>query len=288
MSQIMYRMSPHPILRFRGSTIGTATLAAAGLGCLMIVVGCGGSNSPDPTRVTPPEPTSQTGGGDSGSGDSGSGSTERGGSSTTTAASDGGKGLEMPAVEIPEVSNDEQPAPKSGGIEMPADADVPKTESSASLENPASTANPIQYGTWEQIEQFVTSTGQITVVDLWSLSCDPCLKELPGLVRLHQSHGSAVRCVAVDVDYDGRKTRPPEHYEQRVTAFLQSVNAEFTTYISRTPSDEVFATTKLDSIPAVLIYDANGKIVKVFADAGDTVGFTYDKDIIPLVAKLAS
>ncbi len=168
---------------------------------------------------------------------------------------------------------------------MPTEINAPGN--APQVESGASSGRTIQYGTWEEIQQQVRSSGRITVVDLWSLSCEPCLKEFPGLVRLHQSHGSSIQCVAVDLDFDGRKSRPPEYYEPRVSEFLDRVGADFTTYISRTPSDDVFAVTQLDSIPAVLIYDDQGKIVKVFADAGDTVGFTYDKDIIPLVTKLA-
>ena len=89
------------------------------------------------------------------------------------------------------------------------------------------------------------------------------------------------------MDYDGRKTRPPEYYEQRVADFIKSVGAEFTTYISSTPSDEVYAATDLVSIPAVMIFDAQGKVVQVFVDGGETAGFSYDDDVIPLVTKLA-
>ena len=49
----------------------------------------------------------------------------------------------------------------------------------------------------------------------------------------------------------------------------------------------MYAATKLASIPAVLVYDAEGKVVKVFVDAGETVGFSYEKDVIPLVTRLA-
>ena len=144
----------------------------------------------------------------------------------------------------------------------------------------------IRYATWQQIESDATSSGKVTVVDLWSLVCEPCLKEFPGLVRLHQQYGDRVYCIAVDVDFDGRKTRPPETYEQRVAAFIESVGATFPTYISRTPSDDVYAANDLASIPAVLVFDATGNLVKVFEDAGDTAGFTYENDVAPLVKKL--
>ena len=35
------------------------------------------------------------------------------------------------------------------------------------------------------------------------------------------------------------------------------------------------------------VYDKDGKLVKRFIDADDTAGFSYEKDIIPFVTKLA-
>lgn len=230
-----------------------------------LITGCGKSETPDSTIVTPPGPVGEI----------------DGGSTDTQKDADPPGGLELPSGEIPSVDTQEKPDPKDGGLEMPAGGNVPAAESGASK------SSTIRYGTWEEIQQQVKTSGKVTVVDLWSLSCEPCLKEFPGLVRLHQSFGDSVQCVAMDMDFDGRKTRPPEYYEDRVAAFVESVGAKFATYISRTPSDEVYAATGLDSIPAVLIYDAKGELVKVFADAGETVGFTYDKDIIPFVTKLA-
>jgi thiol-disulfide isomerase/thioredoxin len=237
-----------------------AVLACGGI-ALATFVGCGNSEPAESTVVTPPGPA---------------GETESPAKSADPAAPGG---LEMPAGEVPQDSSSGTADPEQGGLEMPAGSSVP-VDSGASRN--------IQYGTWEEIQKQVQSTGKVTVVDLWSLSCEPCLKEFPGLVRLHQSFGDTVQCVAIDMDFDGRKTRPPEYYEDRVAAFIESVGAPFTTYISQTPSDEIYAATKLDSIPAVLIYDADGQLVKVFADAGETVGFTYDKDVIPFVTKLTS
>ncbi len=190
-------------------------------------------------------------------------------------------GIELPQGSIPTPT--EQDAPKSKGFEMPTGADVP-----AKPPGDAGAQSKIKYGTWEEIQTIAKTSGRITVIDLWSLACEPCLKEFPGLVHLHKTLGSAVQCIAVDMDFDGRKSRPPEYYEQQVIAFLDSVDAsDLPTYISRTPSDDVYAATKLASIPAVLVYDADGEVVKVFVDAGDSVGFSYEKDVIPLVKKLA-
>lgn len=262
MSQSLRRNSCLEVLRRSHHRLGLALLATCCVACTAMTVGCGGSNSDESTVVTPPDPVGND-------------------TAPTADSSDPPGGLVLPPGEIPDASPADDSPAKPGGFEMPEQADVPPADAAA-------TGTPdIRYASWEEIEQLVTSTGKITVVDLWSLSCEPCLKEFPGLVRLHNSYGSRVQCVAVDMDFDGRKSRPPEYYQPRVADFLTSVGAEFTTYISSTPSDEIYAATDLDSIPAVLIYDQAGKIVQVFADAGDTVGFTYESDIIPLVAKLA-
>ncbi len=171
---------------------------------------------------------------------------------------------------------------KSGGIELPPDVDVSLDATSAD-DSPA-----VKFATWQEIEQFAKSAGRVTVIDLWSLACEPCLEEFPGLVKLHQAMGDSVQCVAVDVDYDGRKSRPPEYYQKRIVEFLSNVKASgFPTYISKTPSDDVFKMTKLICIPAVMIYDAKGEVVKVFVDTGEENAFTYEKDVVPFVKSLA-
>jgi thiol-disulfide isomerase/thioredoxin len=232
-----------------------------------MLVGCGGSES-STTVVPPPSPAVVE--------------TSPSPAVVETPPSDAAPwgGLQLPPGEIPPPESATTP-PASGGIQMPKGVTLP-VDSGA-------TAEPrILYGSWEEIELTAKTSGRITVVDLWSLACEPCLKEFPGLVQLHQTQGGKVQCIAVDVDFDGRKTRPPEHYEPQVAEFLHSVGAAgFPTYICRTPSDDLFAATKLASIPAVLVYDASGELVKVFVDAGDTAGFTYAKDVVPLVARLA-
>ena len=192
-------------------------------------------------------------------------------------------GIELPEGEIPSPESNQQPA-TSGGIEMPDDVNPDPQSSNTGT---AASAPKILYATWDEIQARARSTGKVTIVDLWSLSCEPCLKEFPGLVALHQQLGSSVQCIAVDMDYDGRKSRPPQWYADRVGAFLASVGAVgFPTYISETPSEDVFTLMQIVSLPAVLVYGADGTVVKKFVDAGENVGFNYESDIAPLVARL--
>jgi len=140
--------------------------------------------------------------------------------------------------------------------------------------------------TWDEVKAKAAKTGKVTVVDVWSLACEPCLKEFPGLVAIDREMGDSVACFAVDSDYDGRKTKPAESYRPRVEEFLKSVGAKFPNFLCTTPSDELFTELEIESIPAVLIFDASGKLVRKFVDAGDDAGFTYHDNIVPFIKEL--
>ncbi|QDT01871.1 hypothetical protein K227x_02400 [Rubripirellula lacrimiformis] len=249
---------------------------------LSVCAGCGGSSSSGSGSDAPPP------------------AGDLAGSTTPAPAADPGDGAEVAeiveapgGIEFPaDVSPAGQPessnsAPAPGGFEMPADVS-PNSQSSTGPASPAGGSPEVQYATWDEVRSRVSTSGKITVVDLWSLSCEPCLKEFPELVRLHQETGGKIQCVAVNLDFDGRKSRPPEHYLDQVTTFLASVGGGgFPAYICSTPSDDVYAAADIDSIPSVLIFDADGKQIQKFVDAGDTLGFTYQKDILPLLEKIS-
>lgn len=149
-----------------------------------------------------------------------------------------------------------------------------------------STVSRVMIAPWDEIAAAVKGSGKLTVVDVWSLACEPCMKEFPGLVNLHQQYGEQLNCVSVNVDFDGRRTHPPEGYTTQVQQFLNFNNAELNNYICATPSDMVFETLDIVSIPAVLIFDAQGNEITRFVDAGDTRGFTYERNVAPAIEKL--
>ncbi|WP_442507973.1 TlpA family protein disulfide reductase [Novipirellula sp. SH528] len=242
-------------------------LSLLALIALFSCLGCGKSSEESPT-VPPPESVTPT---------------EQATTPTDPAPSEPPGQLELPPGDIPPANTSSPKSGGGGGLEMP---DV-QISNKPPIADASETASPeILYGSLQEIQNRVAKTNKITVVDFWSLSCRPCLEEFPGLVRLDKQFADKVQCISVDVDFDGRKSRPPKHYEERVVAFVTSVESTFPNYISTTESDDVYAELDLDSIPAVLIYDADGKLVKKFVDAGDTAGFTYDKQVIPFVKQM--
>ncbi|MES2793418.1 MAG: TlpA disulfide reductase family protein [Planctomycetota bacterium] len=136
---------------------------------------------------------------------------------------------------------------------------------SLSAQAPKTAAVSVKILNWEESLEIVKKNkGKIVVMDVWSTSCDPCMKEFPNLVKLHQAHGKDVACISVSTDYAGSKNKPPEYYRERVLKFLQEQEAGFDNVLLNVPSDELFEKIELSSIPAVYVFGRDGKLVKRF------------------------
>ncbi|XZE53720.1 TlpA family protein disulfide reductase [Planctomycetaceae bacterium SH139] len=144
----------------------------------------------------------------------------------------------------------------------------------------------VEVSPWDEIMAAVKSAGKPVVLDVWSLNCQPCLREFPGLVKLNTEFGDQLSCISANIDYDGRRTHPPENYLTDVMGFLQSTSARTENYICATPSEDVYIALEVVSIPAVLVFDAAGNEVARFVDEGETIGFTYEEHVMPAVRKL--
>lgn len=147
----------------------------------------------------------------------------------------------------------------------------------------------LKAATWEQLTEYIGRyKGKVVVVDLWSTSCIPCMREFPNLVKLQKKFGDSIVCVSFNCDYVGIKSKPPETYHDRVLKFLKKQNATFLNVLCKTPSDELFDKIDLGSIPAVYVYGTDGKLANRFDNDEGKYGdeFTYEKHVIPMVEKL--
>ncbi len=127
-------------------------------------------------------------------------------------------------------------------------------------------------------ERIAGHRGTVVVLDCWSTSCPPCVKEFPGLVALQNDYGDQVACLSLSFDYEGfgqlDEILPP------VQAFLEQVGAHAVeNLISRDDADTLYAKFGLDSVPAAFVWDRAGKQVARFDDtlAREQLGrpFTY-------------
>ena len=115
------------------------------------------------------------------------------------------------------------------------------------------------------------------------------MTEFPGLVAIHNElPHDQVRCVSASLDYEGLADYPMEECRKSSLEFLERQKSTLDNYIlsedSLTVMDDKL---KIASIPAVFVFDVDGKLARQF-DESDGEPFTYEKDITPFVKELVA
>lgn len=157
---------------------------------------------------------------------------------------------------------------------------------------PLSHATPrIDVRSWKELQQWVAQQrGNVVVLDLWSTWCETCLKEFPHFVALHQQKLPQVVCASVNLDFTGGKVGIADEERQPVIEFLQQQGGPLQNFMISDGDEAVFRAIKVASIPVALVYDREGNLHKVFKNDDlefGNKGFTYEKDILPVVKKLS-
>jgi thiol-disulfide isomerase/thioredoxin len=132
--------------------------------------------------------------------------------------------------------------------------------------------------------------GKVVVVDCWSTSCPPCVKEFPRLVALQKTHGDKVACISISLDYEGIDAA--EDLLPPVQKFLDKVGAGgIVNLLCTEEADAVYRKLDLVSVPAIYVHGPDGKLVQRF-DEDDAAKrlkrpFTYD-DVGAVVDRLVT
>ncbi len=221
-----------------------------------------------------------------GCGDTGSAPTTDGGRPQGAEASDANSIESMPTT-----TDAEQPDSNASGGDGFAEADT-STEmpSVVTREGTPVTARLLD---WKQsLELAKSQQGKVVVVDVWSTSCLPCMREFPGLVSLQESHTDDVVCISVNIDFIGDAPQLTEELREYVMDFLVKRNAQLENIICTDPDSTVYDNVEFASIPAVYVFDRAGELRKLFSndanEFGEEEGFTYQKHITPFVEELLS
>jgi thiol-disulfide isomerase/thioredoxin len=107
--------------------------------------------------------------------------------------------------------------------------------------------------------------GTVVVLDCWSTSCPPCVKEFPGLVKLAAAHGDRVQCISLCFDYDG--LGKPDDLVPPVRAFLAKVGAgRVVNLFSSEEADSLSRKLDLVSVPAIFIWKPDGSLAIRYDD----------------------
>jgi len=121
--------------------------------------------------------------------------------------------------------------------------------------------------------------GKVVVLDCWSTSCPPCVREFPRLVDLQNRHGDQIACLSLSLDYEGLDK--PEELLPPVRTFLEQVQAgRLVNMLASEESDSLYPKLGIDSVPAVFVYGRDGTLLQRFDEDDSTkrLGrpFTYD------------
>ena len=108
----------------------------------------------------------------------------------------------------------------------------------------------VEIKNWKDIQALVAAQkGKVVVLDLWSTSCVPCMREFPNLVALHNKYPSdKITCISVSCDYEGLEEEPPESKKPAVIKFLESTKATCTNILLSDADVDVYESFKLASI----------------------------------------
>lgn len=145
---------------------------------------------------------------------------------------------------------------------------------------------PLVVASWDEVQQMVAAhKGKVVVLDLWSTWCLPCMREFPHLVEIHEEFPGEVACISVSLNYIGLEDEGPEEMREQVMPFLTAKKAFFENVISSDPDNVVLERLSLASIPAVMVYGRNGKLLRRFDNDQGLYGegFTYLDHVRPLV-----
>ncbi len=133
----------------------------------------------------------------------------------------------------------------------------------------------------EQLKELIASKkGKVVVVDAWSTYCDPCMKEFPGLVGLHKKYGpEKIACISFCMNYVG--LGKVEDEIEPVIEFLRKQGATFDNILSTDEDSVVNKKLDIKSVPAIFIYDRDGKLVKLINT--ETTYAEVEKIVAPLM-----
>jgi cytochrome c biogenesis protein CcmG/thiol:disulfide interchange protein DsbE len=131
---------------------------------------------------------------------------------------------------------------------------------------------PVSFQQWE--EQLESYRPSVVVVDLWAMWCTSCIKRFPKMVDMHDKYSQeGVQIVALNLD-----NRQDQAAVQQAQEFLREINATFDNYHMDENLIDAFERFKLVGIPAVIIYDGQGR--ERFRLTGDNPNDQFtDEDI---------
>lgn len=127
--------------------------------------------------------------------------------------------------------------------------------------------------------------GKVVVIDIWSIHCEPCLRELPKLAELQDKYPDDVVCMSFNIDYGESDPDDAGTTEVRIHEWLEKLNLDVINLLST--EEDFYQYADFGAVPAIRIF-SDGKHVETISNDNRAAGeeFTYEDDVIPLIDEL--
>ncbi len=149
----------------------------------------------------------------------------------------------------PSSSDDDPTISAKQFVSGQADATVAVTGTAAVGQPAPKAAFTYMEGTTGSLSDF---SGTAVLVNFWSSSCAPCVREMPALEKLHEQLGDEVGFLGIDVgdnltEGEGMVTRTKVTYPQ-----------------ARDPKSQLVTAFGGTGLPTTVVIDATGKVVAIY------------------------
>lgn len=100
-------------------------------------------------------------------------------------------------------------------------------------------------------------------------------------MQLHEKHDDQAIGISLNVDFDGSEDSLSPELESKIVSVLTNLKIACENVISSDPMDDVLKDFGVFSLPAVVIYNSQGELHKVFEGT-----VSYAEQVFPEVERL--
>lgn len=138
------------------------------------------------------------------------------------------------------------------------------------------TFEPIKYEAF--LKAVAKNDAKYTIVDCWASWCGPCKENFPHVLEMHKKYADkGLKVLSLSFDGGTGETELDAQEIESAKAFLTAQKAEITNYRLDEERDLMFERFDILAIPAVFVYDADGKEVKRYTWDDPSNQFTYEQ-----------
>ena len=122
-------------------------------------------------------------------------------------------------------------------------------------------------------EAVLQNRGKVVVVDFWSTSCPPCIRNFPHMLETQKKYGKlGLVSLSVSLDkVDNDLGETPEKMKEKVVNRLRKLGSNIPNLLLDESDQVVQEKLRIDSIPSVYVFNRQGKWTKFGGTAGEGV-----------------